>query len=101
MDASALKTNGMMLLANPDVYDLWNFRRRVLQAVTGEAEEEEKGKIVKDELALTQEALSSKNPKSYCIWHHRQWLVEHYDVLLDQELKLCSKFLEYDERNCT
>mmetsp|Transcript_17259 Transcript_17259/g.60628 ORF Transcript_17259/g.60628 Transcript_17259/m.60628 type:complete len:349 (+) Transcript_17259:80-1126(+) len=99
MSVDALKVNGKMLVTNPDVYDLWNYRRRVLQAATAEADATAVADIVAGELALTQEALASKNPKSYCVWHHRQWMVENYEVVLDKELALCGKFLEYDERN--
>jgi len=41
------------------------------------------------------------NPKSYGAWHHRCWLMEltNFSRVKD-ELALCSKYLELDDRNC-
>ena len=40
------------------------------------------------------------NPKAYCVWLHRQWLLEHSTANWEKELALCNLFLKYDERNC-
>ena len=55
--------------------------------------------------------LLRKTPKSYCIWHHRKYIIlkactleEEMNIAFEQsmmnkELFLCSKMLEKDERN--
>ena len=41
------------------------------------------------------------NPKSYSVWQQRGWTLDHMGRAdWTRELALCSKFLEYDERNC-
>ena len=53
-----------------------------------------------NELALLERCLRS-NPKAYCIWVHRQWIMDHTpNPNWDQEKRLCDLFLSYDERNC-
>lgn len=53
------------------------------------------------EQMLTQQCLRV-NPKSYCAWLHRQWVMEHSPQPdWDAERQLCDLFLKYDERNCT
>lgn len=43
----------------------------------------------------------TNNPKSYGAWHHRRWLVIETEFSrVKQELKLCAKYLEFDDRNC-
>lgn len=61
----------------------------------------------------------TRSPKSYTLWHHRNWTIEkgldiereilkassgdHVDIhkskVLEMELKLCDKMLSLDERN--
>ncbi len=41
------------------------------------------------------------NPKAYCVWLSRQWILLHSpapDWLREKEL--CDKLLNYDDRNC-
>ena len=55
---------------------------------------------VPKELGLTEVCLR-ENPKSYSAWHQRCWIMKETDfVHVPDELKLCSKYLKLDERNC-
>ena len=61
---------------------------------------DEAGQLCSEELALLERCLLV-NPKSYCVWFHRAWILGHApapDWL--HEKSLCNRFLKYDERNC-
>ena len=107
-----------MLTDNPDIATLWNYRREIvitsLQArlvnhtpysfthilYTYCRSVEEGCKICEVEQLLTQQCLRV-NPKSYCVWLHRQWIMEHSPQPdWTAERQLCDLFLKYDERNC-
>lgn len=100
MTLQALVVNGKLLAANPDYYTLWNHRREMLPAYLATlTDEDKKKKVLEAEVGLTATALQ-RNPKSYCAWFQRQWIVTLAEAPLDRELGLCAKFLEADERNC-
>ena len=41
-------------------------------------------------------------PKSYWVWNHRRWVLEHIPVpAWNRELKLLNYMLEKDARNCS
>lgn len=86
-----------MLLQNPDIYTLWNVRREAFQNNNWE------GKVLEDnyenELILTENCLK-RNPKSYCVWHQRCWVMDHMaNPDWKRDLALCTKCLNLDERN--
>jgi geranylgeranyl transferase type-2 subunit alpha len=59
----------------------------------------ELGSIIRDqELNLSKEAII-KNPKTYGAWWHRVWVMQRFASNYEQELKLCSQFLDADQRN--
>lgn len=59
----------------------------------------ELGSIIRDqELNLSKEAIM-KNPKAYGAWWHRIWVMQRFASDYQQELKLCSQFLDADQRN--
>ncbi len=120
-----------LLGASPDFYTIWNYRREIIlerikcnearhvkeesheeqlpvegvamnegEKVGGDDEEMKMIKLFENELRLTANCLM-KNPKSYCAWHQRTWIIQHMPHAdLNRELMLCKQFLEMDERNC-
>ncbi|KAL7304537.1 hypothetical protein TKK_0003323 [Trichogramma kaykai] len=88
-----------LLYHHPDVYTLWNVRREILLSDRLSSSGELLEKALEDELALT-EACLRENPKSYCVWHQREWVIERMkEPNWKRELALCQKCLELDERN--
>lgn len=64
-------------------------------------ENEQLTKLYDAELSLTEYCLKI-NPKSYCAWHQREWvLTTRLDPDWKKELMLCDQYLKLDERNCT
>lgn len=56
--------------------------------------------LLEGELDLTVAGLH-KNPKSYCVWHQRQWIITKMkNPNLKREIALCGQMLALDERNC-
>ncbi|XP_011548138.3 geranylgeranyl transferase type-2 subunit alpha [Plutella xylostella] len=100
LDKELLEITGQVLVANPDIYTLWNIRRDILNIFKKTEENaEELSKSFDGELNLTEYCLKV-NPKSYCAWHHREWvLTSRCDPDWRKELALCDKYLKLDERN--
>ncbi|KAK9853619.1 hypothetical protein WJX84_003448 [Apatococcus fuscideae] len=96
-DKETLDLAARLLEQNPEVYTVWNHRKRALLATLSKGGDTA-AEAVKAELALTQRALE-KHPKSYATWHHRRWLVAQHVTSLQQEVDLVNRLLEADERN--
>lgn len=97
----AWKITAGVLMANPDISTLWAVRKENIEkeVLILEEKPEEHDKILTKELDLTIQCLK-ENPKSYGAWHHRCWsLLKMKKPQWDQELMLCNKYLELDERN--
>jgi len=89
----------IILEKNPDYYTIFNYRKLLVQHYLAKASsEEEKTQLLSKELDLTAKALAH-NPKSYCAWHHRLWVIGYGRSSLQKELQLCSLFLQKDARN--
>ncbi|XP_071508006.1 geranylgeranyl transferase type-2 subunit alpha-like [Diadema antillarum] len=98
-DGEILEVSAQLLSANPDFYTLWNVRKETLEAFQQTKSEDEMQEIFSKELGFI-EACLRVNPKSYGAWHHRCWVMDHSPHPdWEQELKLCTMYLEYDERN--
>lgn len=98
-DQEALDIISGLLLANPDIITLWNYRREIYLNWKKEHESETFQKIVEKDLSFTEQCLRV-NPKSYGTWHHRIWILDNLpEPNWKKELVLCTRYLELDERN--
>ncbi|KAF9566437.1 hypothetical protein EC968_003748 [Mortierella alpina] len=99
-DKDALRITTSLLRKSPDYYTIWNVRRIILkEGFLQNADDETANKIYNSELEFVQENLKL-NPKSYYMWNHRRWCLEHMSQpRWDRELAMVSKFLEMDARN--
>lgn len=62
--------------------------------------DEKRVEKLEKELSLTETSLR-ENPKSYCVWHQRTWVIEHLpNPNWKREIELCNRCLNLDERNC-
>ncbi|XP_059481314.1 geranylgeranyl transferase type-2 subunit alpha [Neocloeon triangulifer] len=99
LDDEMMSLTSQTLVRNPDIYTLWNIRREIFVAYKKEKNDEEMAPLVDSEVRLTESCLQV-NPKSYCAWHHRGWVLDlHPSPNWKRELALCTKFLMMDERN--
>jgi geranylgeranyl transferase type-2 subunit alpha len=106
-----------LLNENPEYYTIWNYRRRLLQALLDDSSPESDPtpvqpqqhakEYVQSELNLTF-ALLRKFPKCYWIWNHRNWILAESELKLTSEdarklwlgeLQLVGKMLNTDSRN--
>ena len=99
-DKDSLDLAARLLEQNPEVYTVWNHRKKALKAVLSKGGDDA-AEAVKAELALTQRALE-KHPKSYATWHHRRWLVGQHVTSLQQEVDLVNRYiLSCNDTNCS
>ncbi|XP_003426785.1 geranylgeranyl transferase type-2 subunit alpha [Nasonia vitripennis] len=96
-DDEILLITEKLLVRHPDVYTLWNIRRETF--LNNNWSDEERIEKLEKELSLTESSLR-ENPKSYCVWHQRTWVIEHLpNPNWKREIDLCNKCLNLDERN--
>lgn len=93
-DTELLTLTTAILSRNPDIATLWNLRRQcILELPTDDP-------AYRKDLDFTETCLLV-NPKSYCVWHHRCWLLETMQSPdWQREVDVCTKYLKLDERNC-
>ncbi|XP_056648725.1 geranylgeranyl transferase type-2 subunit alpha [Diorhabda sublineata] len=104
-DPESLQISCQILIANPDVYTLWNYRKEIiLMEIEASKKDENEGedkliKFLENEIKFTEQCLPA-NPKSYGIWHHRYWIMlNHPRPNWENEFSLCTKYLSIDDRN--
>ncbi|XP_055596290.1 geranylgeranyl transferase type-2 subunit alpha [Uranotaenia lowii] len=96
LDQEMMDLTGKILGANPDIATLWNLRRMCIEQFV----QDEKDQALFDkDLGFTELCLQV-NPKSYCAWHHRCWILENApEPNWKREVDLCGHYLKLDERN--
>ncbi|XP_043194810.1 geranylgeranyl transferase type-2 subunit alpha-like isoform X2 [Amphibalanus amphitrite] len=88
-----------ILAVNPDFYTLWNYRREIFLHWKAEKSSEYLQQMLKSDLQFTEQCLGV-NPKSYCAWHHRCWVMENMPCPdWEAEIQLCDRYLKLDGRN--
>lgn len=98
-DDEMMQLVASILTRNPDVSTLWNIRRLCLLELKQREAVDIKTVFDKD-LGFVEQCLHA-NPKSYCAWHHRCWVLENSpEPNWQREVALCTKYLKMDERNC-
>lgn len=96
-DDELMTVTERMLLQNPYIYTLWNIRREAF--LNNDWEGDRLEEFHKKELKLTENCLR-ENPKSYCVWHQRVWVMNRMaEPDWKRELSLCATCLGVDERN--
>lgn len=96
-DAEMLTLTTAILSKNPDISTLWNLRRECILLIF---EADPSTNIFIKDLDFTESCLLV-NSKSYCVWHHRCWLLEtSAEPNWQKEVEVCTKYLKLDERNC-
>ncbi|CAG9814069.1 unnamed protein product [Phaedon cochleariae] len=104
-DPESISICTQILVVNPDIYTLWNYRKEVILIKKEESKKDEvEGedtlvKYLENEIGLTEQCLLT-NPKSYGVWHHRYWVLNnHPKPNWENEFNLCTKYLTMDDRN--
>lgn len=96
-----------MLNMSSDCYTVWNFRRQILIKMKNDITEENKEEMLpkftevcENELRWL-EGLMPAHPKSYWVWLHRKLMMGlHPKPNWRNELALCTRALDLDQRNC-
>uniref|UniRef100_A0A182PEM2 Geranylgeranyl transferase type-2 subunit alpha n=1 Tax=Anopheles epiroticus TaxID=199890 RepID=A0A182PEM2_9DIPT len=97
-DTEMMELTGKLLGSNPDIATLWNLRRMCILGLK-ESNADDIQTIFDKDLGFTEMCLMV-NPKSYCAWHHRCWILENAPKAdWQKEVELCTKYLKLDERN--
>lgn len=106
---SQLELTTTVLDVAPELYSIWNYRRRVLLTHLKDLQNTKDDKnanlkliveLLVKELKYTQ-TLLKQYPKSYWLWNHRSWAMSgmNENAPWDRELLLVSKMLDMDARN--
>ncbi|XP_049301411.1 geranylgeranyl transferase type-2 subunit alpha [Anopheles funestus] len=97
-DTEMMELTAKLLGSNPDIATLWNLRRMCILALK-ELNVDDIQSVFDKDLGFTEMCLMV-NPKSYCAWHHRCWVLENAPKAdWQKEVELCTKYLKLDERN--
>ena len=89
MESLMLTLTQKLVEIQPEMITCWNKRKArfclyvVVRQQKNEEEEEERLKnVAKEELHVSEQGLR-RNPKSYCAWEHRRWVIARlYDRIL-------------------
>ncbi|KAF2668783.1 protein prenylyltransferase [Microthyrium microscopicum] len=104
--SNTLNAISKLLAKNPEYYTIWNYRRRVLQALFNREGAPPANLIASDLQFLV--PLMVQYPKCYWIWNYRMWLLDQVKTHLEldqavqfwkEEVGLVGKMLTRDERN--
>ncbi|XP_058177388.1 geranylgeranyl transferase type-2 subunit alpha [Anopheles ziemanni] len=97
LDSEMMHLTAKLLSSNPDIATLWNLRRMCI--LKQQETDSEIQNVFDRELGFTEMCLMV-NPKSYCAWHQRCWILENApEANWQKEVDLCTKYLKLDERN--
>ncbi|GAA5827627.1 hypothetical protein JCM3770_006876 [Rhodotorula araucariae] len=96
----ALDGTTRLLSLNPEFQTGWGIRRRILlNGLLRDADAATQQQILEGDLQLTNASLKL-NPKVYCVWEHRKWVLETMpDADWGFEFKMVEMYLEKDARN--
>ncbi|KRY17447.1 Geranylgeranyl transferase type-2 subunit alpha [Trichinella patagoniensis] len=95
-DEEAMQISAAFLLKNADFVTIWNYRRQFLLS---QPKGDELEKHFQEELNLTKDCLYD-DPKSYCVWFHRSWVLGHQsNPNFEKEFLLINEALKLDDRN--
>ncbi|KAK4792200.1 hypothetical protein SAY86_022635 [Trapa natans] len=86
----SLALTSLAITLNSGNYTIWQFRRRILEAIDSD---------MHFELEFT-EQIAKTNSKNYQLWHHRRWVAEKLGPeATEGELKFTRKIFNTDAKN--
>ncbi|GAA5921947.1 hypothetical protein JCM3775_003430 [Rhodotorula graminis] len=97
----ALADTTRLLSLNPEFQTGWGVRRRILLKglLVNAPDDDARQQLLEADLQLTNASLKL-NPKVYCVWEHRKWVLETMpDADWAFEFKMVEMYLEKDPRN--